>query len=216
VTSYTISGGTSTDPATVAASYATLSLTSGDLLGTGSYDTLISGVSNVGIVLKNNFNKMILSGSNDTIDAGGSQPPSGGYGDTLLETGNDNQIFDAGFNDGGITLEGSYNTLTSGQRTEQAAVLIAGNENSFVNSYLVANLTVSGSYNTVDIGGGSRVTITGNHDTVTVLDAAVIVTTGNDDVVNDDYFRDQPNAEGIALSTSAAPPWSASAAPAPA
>jgi hypothetical protein len=205
VTSYTISGGTSSKPASVSASYAVLSLTSGDLLSTGSYDTLISGVSNVGIVLDSNFNKMILSGNNDSIFAGGKQPPAGGYGDTLLETGNDNQIFDAGFNDGGITLEGSYNTLTSGQRLEQAAVLIAGNDNVFTNSYLVADMTISGSYNTIDIGSGSRVTITGNHDTVTVLDAAAIVTTGDDEVINDDYFRDQPQTEGLALSASAAP-----------
>jgi hypothetical protein len=198
VTTYSISGGTPTHPATFAANYVTLSLTSGALLVTGGYDTLISGVSNVGIVLDNNGNAMFLSGNNDSISAGGTLAPEGGYGDTLVETGNYNQIFDAGFGDGGITLEGSYNTLTSGQRQESAAVLISGDHNNFNNAYLNASLTVSGSYNVVNVGGGTA-TITGNHDTVTVLDATAIVVTGTDDVIDDQYLRSSPIAQNFAL-----------------
>ncbi len=197
---YSISGGTSTQPATFTANYATLSLTSGDLIVTGGYDTLISGVSHVGIVLDNINNAMLLSGSYDVVNAGGAD---GGYGDTLLETGNHNQIIDAAFNDGGITLAGSYNTLSSNERQETAAVLISGNHNNFQNAYLVANLTVAGSYNTVDIGGGD-VTITGNNDTVTVLDATRIVSTGNNDVIDDQYLRGQPIPENFAVSVGAA------------
>jgi hypothetical protein len=201
VTTYSISGGTPTHPATFASTYATLSLTSGALLVTGGYDTLISGVSNVGIVLENNDNVMFLSGNDDSIGAGGTLAPKGGYGDTLVETGSYNQIFDAGFGDGGITLQGSYNTLTSGQRQESAAVLISGDHNNFNNAYLVASLTVSGSYNVVNVGGGSA-TITGNHDTVTVLDATAIVVTGVDDVIDDQYLRSSPIAQNFALTAS--------------
>jgi hypothetical protein len=201
LTQYTISSGTAAHPATVTANYVGISLVSGDLLVTGGYDTLTSGVSNVGIVLDNVFNVMTLAGNNDTINAGG---PDSGYGDTLLETGNFNTIIDAGFGQGGITLAGSYNSLVSNQRRESARVVITGDHNNFENAYLDASLSIAGNYNVVDVGGGS-VTISGNHDTVTVLNATTIITTGIGDVVMDDYLRDEPVAESFATSATGSP-----------
>jgi hypothetical protein len=184
---------------TFSSNYSSISLASGSLLVTGSYDTLFSGISNVGITLNNVENLMILSGNNDSITAG----QMGSYGDSILETGNYNTIDDEGFGGGnGITLAGSYNTLSSNQRQESTNVLISGNNNIFDNAYLLANMTISGDNNTVNIGNDAILTISGNYDTITALDAKTIIVTGIGDVINDNYLRDEPVPEGFATSSS--------------
>jgi hypothetical protein len=195
----TISGGTPSDPSVVNSNYTGISLVSGDLIVTGGYDNLVSGVSNVGIVLKNVYNNANLSGNNDNVNF------YGGYGNNLVESGNNNLIEDTGFNEGGVTLIGSYNTLTSNSRMESADVSISGNHNSFDNAYLVANLTVSGNYDTVNVGSNSKITITGNDDTITVLNASTIFVTGINDTVIDEYLRDEQTPQGLSTMSSSPP-----------
>ncbi len=153
---------------------------SGIITVSGDSDTVISGASSVGINLRASNSLISVTGSNDSITAG--VPIYGVSGsDSLFVGGNYNTIADFGFNGGGITLNGSYNKVTSNQKSETADILINGLNNAFYNLYLSGNVTVNGNNELIEVGS-VNVIVNGNNDTVISVLAKSINDAGNNNV----------------------------------
>ena len=157
-----------------------INVKSGIVIVSGDSDTVISAASNVGIDLRGSSGLISVTGSNDSITAGMPIYGTSNY-DSLFVGGNYNTITDSGFNGCGITLNGSYNKVTSNQKKETADILINGSNNAFYNQYLSGNVTVNGSNELIEVGS-VNVIVNGNNDTVISVQAKSINDAGNNNV----------------------------------
>ena len=166
--------------ASYAGSYQTISVQSGNVVITGDSDTVLSSASDVGIKLSGSSGLISVTGSNSTITAGSSAFGASAY-DSLYLGGNYNNVADYGFQGGGVTINGSHNTITSNQKVETANFVVNGSYNTVNSLYLGGNMTVNGSNETI-IVGSVNVVVTGNNDTITSVNAKSIVDTGKNNV----------------------------------
>jgi hypothetical protein len=163
--------------ASYAGSYKTVSVQSGTVVISGDGDTVLSSASDVGITLKGSSGLISVTGSHSSITAGIPSFGASSY-DSLYLGGNYNTVADYGFQNGGVTINGSHNTVTSNQKSESANVVVNGSYNTINNLYLGGNMTVNGSNETI-IAGAVNIVVNGNNDTITTVQAKSIVDTGN-------------------------------------
>ncbi|MDD2796177.1 hypothetical protein [Acidocella sp.] len=182
-------------PAYYASSYKTISVQSGSVVVSGDGDTVLSSASDVGIILKGSSGLISVTGSHSTITAGIPSFGASNY-DSLYLGGNYNTVADYGFYGGGVTINGSHNTVASSQKTESANVVVNGSYNTINSLYLGGNMTVNGSNETI-IVGAVNIVVNGNNDTITSVKAKSIVDTGNNNTFVNEAVPGQPLPYGL-------------------
>jgi hypothetical protein len=168
-------------PATYTGNNAWVDVDTGTVKIVGTNDTVASGSAGVGIQLVGSHSLISVSGANTSITAGTSAY-NAGSGNSLIQNGNFAVIDVFGFNDGGVTLNGSYDSFESSARSDTVNMLINGSNDTIYGLYTGGNFVLNGNNERVTAGRGNF-TINGQNDTVVSFQAQTVVDTGDNNTI---------------------------------